>query len=135
MLTSPALRSLPSASLETLALREAVQHHRASLLERLAAGEDGMALGRANAAFLNSCFARRFEGATLQAGLPRGVALAAVGSFGRGAVALRSDADVVLVVDPRVVGTKEAAELAEALLYPLWDGTVGVGQQVLSVAD
>ena len=50
-----------------------------------------------------------------------GVALAAVGSFGRGAVALRSDADVVLIVDTEVVGAREAEACAEALLHPLWD--------------
>ena len=54
-----------------------------------------------------------------------GVALAAVGSFGRGAVALRSDADVVLIVDPHDRSARsEAGAFAEALLYPLWDATL-----------
>jgi [protein-PII] uridylyltransferase len=128
-------RSIPPTSLRSPALRDAVERHRSSLLERLAAGEDGMALGRANARFLNACFKLLFEGAQHDVGLPTGVALAAAGSFGRGAVAIRSDADVVLVVDSQVVATKEASKIVEALLYPLWDATLVVGHQVLNTAD
>jgi [protein-PII] uridylyltransferase len=117
-------------------LRDILERHRAALLERLGGGEDGTALGRANARFLDGFLRARFEAAARAAKLPAGgVALAAVGSFGRGAVALRSDADVVLVTAPRVLGTKEAAAFAEALLYPLWDATLAVGHQVLSATD
>ncbi len=134
-MTSQSTRSIPPTSLRSAALRDAVQRHRASLVERLQGGEDGAALGRANARFLNACFKLLFDGAQHHAGLPRGIALAAAGSFGRGAVAVRSDADVVLVVDSRVVQAKEAAGIAEALLYPLWDATLVVGHQVLNAAD
>src|SRR5579872_1245278 len=125
-MTFRATRISPPPSPETLALRDSVERHRAVLLSRLRAGDDGMALGRANAAFLEACFKRCFDGAATRAGLPRGVALAAVGSFGRGAVALRSDADVLLVVDPREVSPTDASGLVEALLYPLWDATLSV---------
>jgi [protein-PII] uridylyltransferase len=134
-MTSSAFRTSPPTSLEPTGLREAVAQHRVSLAARLDAGEDGMALGRANARFLNACFKLLFEGVARRAGLPNGVALAAVGSFGRGAVALRSDTDVVLIVDPQAVATSEAAALAEALLYPLWDANLTVGHQVLTTAD
>jgi [protein-PII] uridylyltransferase len=130
-----ASRSILPTSLQSAALRDALDRHRASLQSRLEDNEDGMALGQANARFLNACFKTLFEGAARMAGLPRGVALAAVGSFGRGAVALRSDADVVLVVDSSVVATDEASGLASALLYPLWDANLPVGHQVLSAAD
>ena len=121
---------------EVAALREALERHRAALLERLGAGEDGAALGRANARFLDGFLRARFEAAARAARLPgSGVALAAVGSFGRGAVALRSDADVVVVVSPRVLGTKAADAFAEALLYPLWDIGLAVGHQVLGAID
>jgi [protein-PII] uridylyltransferase len=109
--------------------------HRAALLERIEAGEDGVALGRANARFLNACIKLLFDGASRSVGLPGGVALAAVGSFGRSTVALRSDADVVLIVDFQVVSPEEAASVAQGLLYPLWDAGVTVGHQVLSSAD
>ena len=40
-----------------------------------------------------------------------------------------------LVVDSSRVDGRDAAAFAEALLYPLWDATLAVGHQVLSVAD
>lgn len=118
-------------------LREAVEAHRAAMVQKVGAGEDGLALGRANARFLEMCFADAFDRAARASGLAggEGVALAAVGSFGRGAVALRSDADVALVVDPRAVSTKQAGAFLEALLYPLWDATLAVGHQMLSTAE
>jgi [protein-PII] uridylyltransferase len=117
-------------------LRAAVDAHREATATRLGSGEDGMALGRANAAFLEQSTVSCFEQAVSRVPLPpRGLALAAVGSFGRGAVALRSDADVMVVVDPRVVDAKRAEAFAEALLYPMWDATLSVGHQVLSAAD
>jgi [protein-PII] uridylyltransferase len=116
------------------ALRESIERHRRTLVERLGAGEDGLALGRLNARFLERCFRERFDEAASRARLPpAGVALAAVGSFGRGAVALRSDADVVVVVGSR--DARQAAAFAEALLYPLWDATFAVGHQVLTAAE
>lgn len=117
-------------------LKAAVDAHREALSTRLGSGDDGMALGRANAAFLEECTIACFQQAAARVALPpRGLALAAVGSFGRGAVALRSDADVMIVMDPRAVDAKRAAAFAEALLYPMWDATLSVGHQVLSAAD
>jgi [protein-PII] uridylyltransferase len=110
--------------------------HRVALIERLGAGEDGMALGRANARFLDACFQSHYGAAARAAKLPpSGLAVAAVGSFGRGAVALRSDADIVLVVRPRAISLQQAAAFAQELLYPLWDATLAVGHQVVSAAD
>ncbi len=127
-------RIAPPGSTEEL--RTAVQEHRAALDARIAAGEDGTALGQRNARFLEEHFRARFAVAVETVGkAPTGVALAAVGSFGRGAVALRSDADVVLVVNPKILNSDAAAKFAEALLYPMWDATFAVGHQVLSSAD
>jgi [protein-PII] uridylyltransferase len=117
-------------------LRDSVERHRAALIARLASGEDGMDLGRVNARFLDACFRTGFGVAARAAGVPdRGLAVAAVGSFGRGAVALRSDADIVVVVDPRSIGQELAGRFAEAILYPLWDATLSVGHQVVSAKD
>jgi [protein-PII] uridylyltransferase len=135
----PSSATLPVASPEASQLRDAVERHRAVLGERLATGEDGLALGRANARFLRACFDARFAEATRLAGVEAtargGLALAAVGSLGRGAVALRSDADVALIVDATRVDARDTTAFAEALLYPLWDATLAVGHQVLSVGD
>ena len=131
-----AAREPASGAAEAVALRDLVERHRASLAERLAGGEDGMALGQANARFLDKCVSARFESAAGQARqAAAGMALAAAGSFGRGAVALRSDADVALIINPKTVNAKSAASFAEALLYPLWDATFTVGHQVLSAAE
>ncbi len=117
-------------------LKAAVDAHREAMATRLGSGEDGMALGRVNAAFLEECTVSCFQQAASRVSVPaRGLALAAVGSFGRGAVALRSDADVMVVMDPRLVDAKRAEAFAEALLYPMWDATLSVGHQVLSTAD
>src|ERR1019366_3919422 len=132
--STPSTASTPAPELASL--RETLERHRAALLERLGAGEDGTALGRANARFLDGFLRARFEAAARTARLPaHGVALAAVGSFGRGAVALRSDADVVLVVAPSTFATRAADAFAEALLYPLWDIGLPVGHQILSATD
>jgi [protein-PII] uridylyltransferase len=114
-------------------LHEALEGHRRALVTRLSEGEDGLELGRYNAKFLDACVVSRFEAATqkIRSSLP-GVALAAVGSFGRGAVALRSDADLMIVVSS---GKEEAAAFVEALLYPLWDAGLPLGHQVLSTED
>jgi [protein-PII] uridylyltransferase len=115
-------------------LRQALAAHAQALELKLETpGEDGLALGRANARFLNECIIDCFEAATLRAGeSAAGVALAAVGSFGRGAVALRSDADMVVVVRS---GREKAGAFIEALLYPLWDAALPLGHQVLSTND
>jgi [protein-PII] uridylyltransferase len=60
------------------------------------------------------------------------VALAGVGSYGRGAVALHSDLDVRLLV-PR--NPARAEPIAEALLYPLWDMGISIGHQVVTIDD
>ncbi len=165
----------PPLPLEPASLREALERHRAELVAQLArpAGgspaaarrpdaDDGLALGRANARFLERCVIEQFEAALARTGLrDAGIALAAVGSCGRGAVALWSDADVVLVTpsatedisSPRLERTSEPEPgassippsapsapsirgvFAEALLYPLWDAGLPIGHQVLNASD
>jgi len=120
-------------------LRNALDRHRAELVSRVDGeanrGGDGMALGRANAEFFRACIRTRFASASAvarsEATLPT-LALAAVGSFGRGAVALRSDADMVLVTP---ASTEEASAFVKALLYPLWDAALPLGHQVLNASD
>ncbi|MEO7095168.1 MAG: [protein-PII] uridylyltransferase, partial [Polyangiales bacterium] len=58
--------------------------------------------------------------------------LAAVGSYGRGMLAPRSDLDVRIVVD-RAAGS--AQEVAEALLYPLWDAGCHIGHQIIDIEE
>ncbi len=72
-------------------------------------------------------------------GSPAGVALVALGGYGRGRLSPRSDVDVLIAHDGS--NAERVAELAEALLYPLWDAgfTVGHGvrtrEESLALAD
>ena len=64
-----------------------------------------------------------------EAGSPEGVALAALGGYGRGELLPGSDVDLLIVHD----GDREASEveaLAQRILYPLWDAGLDVGQAV-----
>jgi [protein-PII] uridylyltransferase len=59
------------------------------------------------------------------------VTLAAVGGYGRGAVALRSDLDVrILARSP-----SDAERVVDAVLYPLWDAGLSIGHQTLLLSD
>ncbi|APR77440.1 [Protein-PII] uridylyltransferase [Minicystis rosea] len=103
----------------------------------------GLSLGRRNARILDDLLRSLFQGLASGAIPPdperpvpasawSEVALAGVGSYGRGAVALKSDLDVRILV-PRDAARTEA--LAEALLYPLWDMGVAIGHQVVTIDD
>src|SRR5215472_7988985 len=114
-------------------LREWLARAHAELDSRLLAGEDGLALGRLHARLLDAVLQRLFADAAQKTGQKtgaHGVGLAAVGSWGRGAVARKSDADVRVIVAPRA-DSREAGKFAEALLYPLWDLGIAVGHQVV----
>ncbi len=59
------------------------------------------------------------------------LSLAAVGSYGRGNFSFRSDLDVrILCSKPKLAG-----EIAEAILYPLWDAGLEIGHQVVTVPE
>ena len=125
-------------------LRATLDQKRAALAESLPApghavplDEAGIALGRRHARALDEVLVTLFD--HVGAAIPgaAAVAIGGVGGYGRGAVALRSDLDVRLLIrdtkDP--AGRARAAELAEALLYPLWDLGVSVGHQVVTVDE
>lgn len=66
---------------------------------------------------------------------PSGIALAAVGSLGRGDLGPVSDLDLVLVHDGRSLGLDELRILAERLWYPLWDAGIDLDHSVRSVVQ
>jgi [protein-PII] uridylyltransferase len=130
-------------------LRASLQGRRADLLsDTLAPAEGaapegrGIALGRKHAKILDDLLISLFRGLrsgeivpdpirTVQPGAWDAVELAGVGSYGRGAVALKSDLDVRILTK----STEKAAAVADALLYPLWDMGVTLGHQVVTVSD
>jgi [protein-PII] uridylyltransferase len=113
-------------------LRELLSARRAPLAARAAgaaAEARGLELGREHAALLDEILGRTFAQAIGSAA--EGIALGAVGAYGRGAVALGSDVDLRLLGDDLA----RAEEAASALLYPLWDAGLSVGHQVVAIAD
>src|SRR5262249_16875855 len=67
------------------------------------------------------------------ADVPDGVALAAVGGYGRGELAPASDIDLLLLHELR--DGRAVRDLAERLLYPLWDAGFDVGHGVRNVNE
>ena len=112
------------------ALRAAIARVDAALADELAAGNDGLALAQMRSKMLDEIFAEHFASACAAAGVTlekAPVVLAAAGSYGRGAMGLRSDVDVRLLA----VGRADAArKLSDAILYPLWDAGLAVGHQL-----
>lgn len=99
---------------------------------REAAEQLGWALGKLRAAQLDEILLTAYDGAFPVASEGRrAVDLAAVGSYGRGAVALGSDVDVRLLVG----SLEQAGERAEQMLYSLWDSGLAVGHQVQTVDE
>jgi [protein-PII] uridylyltransferase len=61
-----------------------------------------------------------------RAGAPKGVALVAVGGYGRAELCPQSDIDLVLVHR----GRKDIAEVAQTIWYPIWDAGLKLGHAV-----
>lgn len=89
-------------------------------------GDWGVALARDLVRLYDDLLAPVF--ATLDAG---SVCLAAVGGYGRGMLALRSDLDLRFLARSQA----EAESVSESVLYPLWDAGLSVGHQTLVLAD
>jgi [protein-PII] uridylyltransferase len=68
-------------------------------------------------------------------GKPFDVSLVAVGGYGRAELCPFSDLDMWFLVPSNAVNDKRAQELAEAVLYPLWDLRMEVGHAVRSAED
>lgn len=115
-----------------------VIRHRAEVEAMIRTGgrEAGLPAARRYAKVFDGLLGALFgavEATMRRAGEWRPVALAAVGSYGRGAVAFASDLDVRLL--PLGSSLEQTQPIAEALLYPLWDAGLSVGHQVVSPDD
>lgn len=87
----------------------------------------GRDLCRALADETDALVAKLFETVVAPAEMP-GLALVAVGGYGRGELAPGSDLDLWLVHN----GTGDVGEIAERLWYPIWDAGLKLGHAVLT---
>jgi [protein-PII] uridylyltransferase len=98
-------------------------------LDRASVIEDpvlaGLPLCRAYSDLVDRWIAALFA----QAGSPPGVALLAVGGYGRAELSPQSDIDLVLVHDPKL----DVAATAEQIWYPIWDEGLKLGHAVRTV--
>src|SRR5918997_5812196 len=69
--------------------------------------------------------------AAVEGGDPAGIALAAVGGYGRAELSLQSDIDVVLLH----AGRTDIGEVADRLWYPIWDARLKLGHSVRTVKE
>lgn len=92
-------------------------------------GHHGRWSGARRAELVDGCLQELF-GAAEPAG---GVALVALGGYGRGALSPGSDIDLLVVHDG--ANAERVAALAEGLLYPLWDAGLRVGHAVRTASE
>jgi [protein-PII] uridylyltransferase len=131
----------PLASLDALAVpgfeprrtveayRAALESARAGLAERFRDGVAASELVRQSAAFLDALLAKAWTAHELPT--EKGLALIAVGGYGRGELHPGSDIDLLILVEkPR----KSRAQI-QAFVTFLWDIGLEVGQSVRSVKD
>jgi [protein-PII] uridylyltransferase len=125
------------ADARVVAIRTALEGARSALRETFNAGTCGVELGRQRAAHLDQLLSDLYR--DVEASVPEavraGLCLAGVGSFGRGAVAFNSDADVRLLVQPRSKAKEAQEKFSEALFYPLWDAGLTLGHQVVDASQ
>lgn len=89
--------------------------------------DEGRLAARRRAEALDAAI-RRFTPPDLQR-----AAVAAIGGYGRSELTPGSDVDLLIVYEPDA--EDEAATVAEAILYPLWDAGLAVGHAVRTLGE
>ncbi|HEY6681293.1 MAG TPA: [protein-PII] uridylyltransferase, partial [Actinomycetota bacterium] len=89
-------------------------------------GHHGPGAARRRAGLVDACLVELFE----RGGVPAGVAILAIGGYGRMVQLPASDIDVLIVHDDGAIETT-----VDALLYPLWDAGLAVGHAVRTPAE
>lgn len=119
----------------TATLREYLVKYRGDLDARIRDGGNAMEVGRAYSKAIDGLVSALLpctQATLMPASKWIDCTLAAVGSYGRGILAPRSDLDVRIIVDR---DSARAQQVAEALLYPLWDAGCPVGHAILTIEE
>ncbi len=87
-------------------------------------GHQGRWSARRRSELVDACLVELYESAEP----PGGVALVALGGYGRGRLSPLSDVDLLIVHERP--GDEHVAEVAQRVLYPLWDAGLRVGHGV-----
>lgn len=109
-------------------LRERLVTGRAALRGRHEAGAKGREIVRASSALLDEVVVSLFDATLREAGSPPGIALAAIGGYGRKELAPFSDVDLLLVHQD--LPEETIRPLAERFFTALWDLKLEVGSSV-----
>jgi [protein-PII] uridylyltransferase len=123
--TAPTRRTLPGPAAETPPAPVArLAEDLRSLDRAYSRGHHGRWSARRRAGLVDDCLVALFRGEEA----PGGVALVALGGYGRGELAPASDVDLLLLHELKDPGT--VREVAERLLYPMWDAGFELGHGV-----
>ena len=106
-------------------LRDQLDELTRALPDRLGAPASGSAACRAIADLYDRAIAARFAGAAADAGAP--LALVATGGWARRELAPYSDIDFIILHDRDEIAAKQ---VADRLLYPLWDEKLAIGHAI-----
>jgi [protein-PII] uridylyltransferase len=127
------MASVPARRLEAPARIGAVRSHLALARQRLReayeAAPDGPRYLREHCQLVDSCLRELWGGA----GLPRTLALVAVGGYGRGELYPHSDVDVLVLLPDPLPPAEEAA--LERFIGTLWDCGLELGHSVRTVPE
>jgi [protein-PII] uridylyltransferase len=112
---------------------ERLKEDLAALDRAYSPGHHGRWSARRRAELVDTALVSLFEAATPAGNGAARMAIAALGGYGRAALAPASDVDVVLLHDG--IDMDAVAAVADGLLYPLWDAGFDVGHAVRTPAE
>ena len=116
--------------------REYLATHRGALVSAIGAGQRGLVVAEGYARMFDGLLGSLYCAAAAEHRGKRAlgrVALVAVGGYGRRLMSPHSDVDVLFVCDDPT--DSRIAQLAESVLYPLWDVGVDVGHAVRGLSE
>jgi UTP:GlnB (protein PII) uridylyltransferase len=115
-------------------IRKAFERARARVEQLQRAGEPAPAIVEEHAKDVDLIVTNVFEDALARSGHdPAGIALIALGGYGRNELAPNSDLDLLLLY--RGWSSTDVTELNRAVMYPLWDSKRELGDRVRDPKD